>query len=77
VTEVRLKHSVLPPTDSYLESLRKAGLTPPTKQPWGIAILVVGAASGLGQLFLGNAFLGFIVGSVISLLLYWGWSKKK
>jgi hypothetical protein len=77
VAEVRQKYYRTQPADSYTEALRRAGVTPPTKLPWGIALLVVGVTSGLGQLFLGNAFIGFVVGSGISLFLYGVWSKKK
>jgi hypothetical protein len=70
VAEVRQKHYRPQPIDSYTEALRRAGVTPPTKLPWGVGILVVGVASGLGQLFLGSAFIGFIIGGGVVLILF-------
>jgi len=70
VAEVRQKHYKLQPLDSYTEALQRAGITPSFKLPWSVGILIVGAASGLGQLFLGNAFIGFIIGGGIVLIIY-------
>jgi len=70
VAEVRQKHYAPQPTESYTEALQRAGMTPPSRLPWGVAILIVGVASGLGQLFLGNAFIGFIVGGAILGLIH-------
>ncbi len=70
VAEVRQKHHRLAPSESHADALRRAGMAPPARPLWGIGILVVAAASGLGQLFLGNAFIGFIVGGGIFGLIY-------
>jgi hypothetical protein len=75
VAEVRQKYYRTQPTDSYAEALQRAGMTPHIRSPWGIGILVIAIASGLGQLFLGNAFVGFVLGGGLSLALYW-WLKK-
>lgn len=77
VAEVRQKHYRPQPTNSYTEALRRAGVRPPAKLPWGVSILVIAVASGLGQLLLGNAFIGFVAGGVMSLILYGVWSKRK
>jgi hypothetical protein len=77
VAEVRQKHYRPQPIDTYTEALRRVGVTRPAKLPWGIGILVVALASGLGQLFLSNALIGFIIGGAVSLALYLLWSKKK
>jgi hypothetical protein len=77
VAEVRQKHYRPQPIDSYTEALRRAGVTPPAKLPWGVGILVVGVASGLGQLFLGSAFIGFIIGGGVVLILYLLWPGKE
>ncbi len=70
VAEVRQKHYTRAPSESYVEALRRAGMAPPARPLWGIGILVIAAASGLGQLFLGNAFIGFVVGGGIFGLIY-------
>jgi hypothetical protein len=70
VAEVRQKHYRLAPSESYADALRRAGMAPPARPLWGIGIFVIAAASGLGQLFLGNAFIGFVVGGGIFGLIY-------
>jgi hypothetical protein len=76
VAEVRQKHCRLQPSESYTEALQRAGVKPPSKLHWGVSILAVAVASGLGQLFLGNAFIGFIGGWVILGLIYRLWPKE-
>jgi hypothetical protein len=71
VAEVRQKHHRLAPSESYVEALRRAGMAPPSARPlWGIGIFVIAVASGLGQFFLGNALIGFVVGGGIFGLIY-------
>ena len=70
VAEVRQKHHRLAPSESYAEALRRAGMASPARPLWGIGVLVIAAASGLGQLFLGNAFIGFVAGGSIFGLIY-------
>jgi|GEM_PF-3140790 len=76
VAEVREKHYEPQPLDTYTEALQRAGVKPPARSLWGVAVLIVGAASGLGQLFLGNAFIGFILGGGIALVIYMLQQKK-
>jgi hypothetical protein len=70
VAEVRQKHHRLAPSESYEEALRRAGMALPARPLWGIGIFVIAVASGLGQLFLGNALIGFVVGGGIFGLIY-------
>jgi hypothetical protein len=76
VAEVREKHHQPQPLDSYTEALQRAGQKPPSRSLWGVAILIVGIASGLGQLFLGNAFIGFIIGGGVVLVIHLLQSRK-
>jgi hypothetical protein len=75
VAEVRQKRYRPQPLDSYTEALRRAGVTPSTKPSWGVGILILAVASGLGQLLLGNALIGFFTGGGTVLALYWLWSR--
>jgi hypothetical protein len=77
VAEVRQKHYRTQPLDSYTEALKRAGVTPSAKPPWGVGILIIAVASGLGQLLLGNALIGFIAGGGMVLALYWLWSRME
>jgi hypothetical protein len=76
VAEIRQKHNEPQPLDSLTEAYERAGLEPQTRPIWGVAILIIGVASGLGQLFLGNAFIGFIFGGGVTLVVYQFWSKE-
>lgn len=77
VAEVRKKHHRPQPLDSYAEALRRAGVAPLAKPPWGVGVLIIAVASGLGQLLLDNALIGFIIGGGIVLALYGLWSRRE
>lgn len=70
VAEVRQKHYKPQPLDSYTEAMQRAGLKPRSRSLWGIALVVIAVASGLGQLLFGNAFIGFIIGGGVVLSIY-------
>ena len=70
VTEIRKKHHQSFPTDSLEEALRHAELLPPPSPPVVSCLLVIAIVSGLGQLWLGSAFVGFLFGGGLALIIY-------
>lgn len=70
VAEVREKHYEPQPIESYTEALKRAGITPPSKLPWIIAILGVPVGSIVTHFLLDNLFIGFVGGWIILGLIW-------
>lgn len=76
VADVRKKYHEPQPIESYSKALERAGIVSSSRPLWGMAILIVAIMAGLGQLFLDNAFIGFIIGGGVVLALYLLQSRK-